>query len=230
MRKINEADLIILQCPMYWLGLPAIMKGWIDKCFADKVAYDTTNFKWFDDGPLKVRDQLAICNPVTKLAGSETLIRTFCRLFGSTNINFIWAASWQNQQNGMCTQRRLRSAWASLSAQRRLWSDWADAQADLSLRWAHSHFVGFVMRRLNFYCWVYITETSRCWLSKAVKTYSVTVLDGWVRVLRPFDSISVISRRWKGEHGRLCAMKRRLGSGRISPSAGFEPVTPSQER
>ena len=29
------------------------------------------------------------------------------------------------------------------------WSDWADAQADLSLRWAHSHFVGFVMRQLN---------------------------------------------------------------------------------
>ena len=25
------------------------------------------------------------------------------------------------------------------------WSDWADAQADLSLRWAHTHFVGFVM-------------------------------------------------------------------------------------
>ena len=37
-----------------------------------------------------------------------------------------------------------------LSAQRRLWSDWADAQADLSLRWAHSHFVGFVMSRLNY--------------------------------------------------------------------------------
>ena len=30
------------------------------------------------------------------------------------------------------------------------WSDWADAQADLSLRWAHSHFVGFVVRRLTF--------------------------------------------------------------------------------
>ena len=35
-----------------------------------------------------------------------------------------------------------------LSAQRRLWSDWADAQADLSLRWAHSHFAGFVLSRL----------------------------------------------------------------------------------
>ena len=47
-------------------------------------------------------------------------------------------------------------------------------------------------------------------------------MDGWVRVLRPFNSISVISRRWKGEHERLCAMKRRLGSRRISPPAGFE--------
>ena len=31
---------------------------------------------------------------------------------------------------------------------RRLWSDCADAQADLCLRWAHSHFVDFVMSRL----------------------------------------------------------------------------------
>ena len=37
-----------------------------------------------------------------------------------------------------------------LSAHRRLWSDWADAQADLNLRWAHSHFVGFVVRRLHY--------------------------------------------------------------------------------
>ena len=49
---------------------------------------------------------------------------------------------------------------------------------------------------------------------------------GWVRVLRPFNSISVISRRWKGEHEKLCAMKRCLGSGRISPPAAFEPPTP----
>ena len=47
---------------------------------------------------------------------------------------------------------RMKKAWVlsyPLSAQRRLWSDWADAQADLSLRWAHSHFVGFVMSRLK---------------------------------------------------------------------------------
>ena len=47
----------------------------------------------------------------------------------------------------------MKKAWVlsySLSAQRRLWSDWADAQADLSLRWAHTHFVGFVMTWLNY--------------------------------------------------------------------------------
>ena len=47
---------------------------------------------------------------------------------------------------------RMKKAWVlsyPVSAQRILCSDWADAQADLSLRWAHSHFVGFVMRRLK---------------------------------------------------------------------------------
>ena len=44
---------------------------------------------------------------------------------------------------------RTKKAWVlsyPLSAQRRLWSDWADAQAYLSLRWAHSHFVGLSCR------------------------------------------------------------------------------------
>ena len=48
---------------------------------------------------------------------------------------------------------RMKKAWVlsyPLSAQRRRWSGWADAQADLSLRWAQNHFVGFVMRRLKY--------------------------------------------------------------------------------
>ena len=40
-----------------------------------------------------------------------------------------------------------------------------------------------------------------------------------------FFSISVISGQWKGEYERLCAMKHRLSSERISPLAGFEPAT-----
>ena len=41
-----------------------------------------------------------------------------------------------------------------------------------------------------------------------------------------FNSISVISEELKGKHERLRAMKRLLGSERISPAAGFEPGAP----
>ena len=81
----------------------------------------------------------------------------------------IWAASWQNQENDSVPREDsdqpghppsltrvfdvcMKKAWVlsyPLSTKRKLWSDWADAQADPSLRWAHSHhFVGFVMWRL----------------------------------------------------------------------------------
>ena len=46
---------------------------------------------------------------------------------------------------------RMKKAWVlsyPLSTHRRLRSDWVVAQADLSLRWAHCHFICFVMRRL----------------------------------------------------------------------------------
>ena len=45
----------------------------------------------------------------------------------------------------------------------------------------------------------------------------------------PFNSISVLSGWWKGEYERLCAMKHCLGSERISPLAGFDPVNPWSE-
>ena len=73
----------------------------------------------------------------------------------------MWAASWQNESapSEVSDQPeyppslirvfvvRMKTPWLlshPLSAQRRFWS----AQADLSLRWAHSHFVGFVISRL----------------------------------------------------------------------------------
>ena len=83
-----------------------------------------------------------------------------------------WAASWQNQKIECAPSEDsdqpgyplslirvftvgMKKAWVlsyPLSAQGRLWSDWADAQADLSLRWAHSHFVGFVMSFSHVFC------------------------------------------------------------------------------
>ena len=87
----------------------------------------------------------------------------------------IWAAWWQNQQCGCAPSEdsdqpghppsmnrvfavRMKKPWVlsyPLSAQWRLWSHWADVQADLSLRWARSHFVGLVTRRLIYTCFNY---------------------------------------------------------------------------
>ena len=78
----------------------------------------------------------------------------------------MWAATWNQQSD--CAPNKVtvrpaktqislgirRAEWVAkdpsfLHADSENWSDWADAQADLSLRWAHSHFVGFVMSRLK---------------------------------------------------------------------------------
>ena len=49
-------------------------------------------------------------------------------------------------ESSLCAQRVAKGP----SGHWRLWSDWADAKIDLSLCWAHNHFVGFVMRWLKF--------------------------------------------------------------------------------
>ncbi|KAI3377287.1 hypothetical protein L3Q82_008488 [Scortum barcoo] len=50
-RKVEEADLIIFQFPLYWFSVPAIMKGWIDRvltqgfAFSLKTMYNNGVFK-----------------------------------------------------------------------------------------------------------------------------------------------------------------------------------------
>ena len=38
--RLLRSDLLILQFPMWWFGMPAILKGWIDRVFAFGSAYD----------------------------------------------------------------------------------------------------------------------------------------------------------------------------------------------
>ncbi|MBO1325776.1 NAD(P)H-dependent oxidoreductase [Acetobacter sp. TBRC 12305] len=37
--KLRQADLVIFQFPIWWFGMPAIMKGWADRVFARGFAY-----------------------------------------------------------------------------------------------------------------------------------------------------------------------------------------------
>lgn len=48
MAKLARADLVIFQFPLWWMGMPAIMKGWIDRVFALDFAYG--GGRWFDRG------------------------------------------------------------------------------------------------------------------------------------------------------------------------------------
>lgn len=38
-RKLLAADAVILQFPLWWYGMPAIMKGWVDRVYAYGLAY-----------------------------------------------------------------------------------------------------------------------------------------------------------------------------------------------
>ena len=96
---------------------------------------------------------------------------------------------WQNQQNGMCAQQmpslirvfavRIKKVWVlsyPVSTQQILWSDWVDAQADLRLRWVHSHFVGFVVRLVI--CLVYLHWQPLCWLLVYIGRFAVCLSEG----------------------------------------------------
>ena len=116
-----------------------------------------------------------------QIGGLVLIIGSGCLEFSCyvmLDIMSLWAKTWQNQQNECAPSKdsdqpghppsltrvfavRMKKPWVishPLSAQRRLWSDWADAQADLSLRWAHTHFVGFVM---SWLLWL-ISHISLC--------------------------------------------------------------------
>ncbi|MFA5985429.1 MAG: NAD(P)H-dependent oxidoreductase [Methylococcaceae bacterium] len=48
--KLAWCDCLILQFPIWWLGMPAILKGWVDRVFSVGHAYG--GGRWFDQGRL----------------------------------------------------------------------------------------------------------------------------------------------------------------------------------
>ncbi|XP_036303629.1 ribosyldihydronicotinamide dehydrogenase [quinone] isoform X3 [Pipistrellus kuhlii] len=50
-KKVQEADLVIFQFPLYWFSVPAILKGWMDRVLCQGFAFDLPGF--YDAGFLK---------------------------------------------------------------------------------------------------------------------------------------------------------------------------------
>jgi NAD(P)H dehydrogenase (quinone) len=51
MDRLASCDVLVLQFPIWWLGMPAILKGWIDRVFAIGVTYG--GGRWFDRGMMR---------------------------------------------------------------------------------------------------------------------------------------------------------------------------------
>ncbi|KAM7099397.1 ribosyldihydronicotinamide dehydrogenase [quinone] isoform 1-T1 [Molossus nigricans] len=50
-KKVQEADLVIFQFPLYWFSVPAILKGWMDRVLCQGFAFDIPGF--YDSGFLQ---------------------------------------------------------------------------------------------------------------------------------------------------------------------------------
>lgn len=57
--KLAWADLLVVIFPVWWFGVPAILKGWIDRVFALDVAYG--GGRWFDNGAYRGKRALVAC-------------------------------------------------------------------------------------------------------------------------------------------------------------------------
>ncbi|PFG65962.1 NAD(P)H dehydrogenase (quinone) [Propionibacteriaceae bacterium ES.041] len=64
-QKLCRADLLIVQFPLWWYGMPAILKGWFDRVFEAGYAYDvldprTGRSRKYGDGGLVGRRALTV--------------------------------------------------------------------------------------------------------------------------------------------------------------------------
>jgi NAD(P)H dehydrogenase (quinone) len=62
--KIDWAHILIIIFPVWWFGVPAILKGWIDRVFALDVAYGSG--RWFDQGVYRGKRALLACTTGAK--------------------------------------------------------------------------------------------------------------------------------------------------------------------
>lgn len=80
--KLQWCDLLILQFPMWWFSMPAILKGWVDRVFANGVVYGSG--KRFETGGLKGKRAM-----VTITTGCEPTMMEPDGLLGDLNV-VLW--------------------------------------------------------------------------------------------------------------------------------------------
>ena len=67
MEKLFRCDALVLQFPLWWFGMPAILKGWVDRVFAMGRVYG--GGRWYTNGVFK--GKRAICS--VTIGGPESM-------------------------------------------------------------------------------------------------------------------------------------------------------------
>src|SRR3990167_4658811 len=57
-QKVKEADLLLIVSPLWWLSVPAILKGWFDRVLAMGVAWDSDRI--YENGLLRGKQAMLI--------------------------------------------------------------------------------------------------------------------------------------------------------------------------
>ena len=68
--KMEACDVLVLQFPLWWFGMPAILKGWVDRVFASGRVYGGGH--WFDNGHFAGRKAML---SITTAASEEASTR-----------------------------------------------------------------------------------------------------------------------------------------------------------
>lgn len=86
--KIKWCDLMILQFPLYWFSMPAILKGWVDRVFVPGFAFG--GGAWYDKGGL-----------IGKKAMITTTMAAFPQMMSEGGINGMLEVNLWPIQNGI---------------------------------------------------------------------------------------------------------------------------------
>lgn len=86
--KVAWCDLLILQFPLYWFGMPAILKGWVDRVFVPGFAFG--GGAWYDRGGL-----------TGKRAVIATTMAAFPQMMAPDGINGLLDVNLWPIQNGI---------------------------------------------------------------------------------------------------------------------------------
>jgi NAD(P)H dehydrogenase (quinone) len=57
-QKLQAADILLIISPLWWMGVPAILKGWFDRVLAMGVAWDTGKF--YEEGLMRNKQAMLI--------------------------------------------------------------------------------------------------------------------------------------------------------------------------